>query len=119
MKILITGAAGTIGSVLLKCLSENHNVVGIDKIPSDNIVTLDIVNEHERLRELTENVDVVIHLAWDMKESGTALGVFAEEFGRSDTGGLHHFIRHSTDRSLRMMGASRDFVAARVCDEIF
>lgn len=44
MKILITGASGTIGSVLLKCLSKKHDVVGVDKIPSNNVVTLDIGN---------------------------------------------------------------------------
>lgn len=75
MKILITGASGTIGSVLLKCLSKKHDVVGVDKIPSNNVVTLDIVNERKRLRELLKNVDAVIHLAWDVKEAGSALGI--------------------------------------------
>lgn len=46
-----------------------------------------------------------------------SIQTIAEEFGRGDTDGLHHFIRYSTDRSSRMMGASRDFVAARVRGE--
>ena len=79
MKILITGASGTIGSVLLKCLSKKHDVVGIDKTPSDSVVTLDIVNERERLQELLKGVDVVIHLAWDVKEAGTVLGMSVVE----------------------------------------
>src|SRR3989344_9051123 len=73
MKILITGASGTIGNVLMKYLSEKHEVTGIDKVSSKNVITLDIANEQERLRELLKNVDVVIHLAWDVKEAGTAL----------------------------------------------
>ena len=73
MKILITGASGTIGSVLMKYLSEKHEVTGIDKVSSKNVITLDIANEQERLRELLKNVDVVIHLAWDVKEAGTSL----------------------------------------------
>jgi len=47
MKILITGASGTIGKVLIKCLSEKHQTIGIDKIPSDNVLTLDVANERE------------------------------------------------------------------------
>lgn len=74
MKIFITGASGIIGGVLLKCLSEKYNIVGVDKIPSDDTVTLDIMNKKEQLRELLKGVDVVIHLAWDVKEAGTALG---------------------------------------------
>lgn len=79
MKILITGASGTIGSVLLKCLSKKHNVVGVDKIYSNDVVVLDIVNERERLRELFNGVDVVIHLAWDVKEAGSSLDVSVPE----------------------------------------
>jgi nucleoside-diphosphate-sugar epimerase len=79
MKILITGASGTIGIVLLKCLSEKHNVIGVDKILSRNVMTLDIVNERERLRNLLKDIDVVIHLAWDVKEAGTALNVSVTE----------------------------------------
>ncbi|MFA5987177.1 MAG: NAD(P)-dependent oxidoreductase [Candidatus Paceibacterota bacterium] len=79
MKILITGASGTIGSVLLKCLSGKHAVIGVDKIPSSNVMTLDIVNEQEQLRDLLKGVDVVIHLAWDVKEAGTALNVSVAE----------------------------------------
>jgi len=58
----------------MKCLSEKHNVVGIDKKPSAGTITLDIVNEQNKLRELLQKIDVVIHLAWDSEEAGTALG---------------------------------------------
>ena len=79
MKILITGASGTIGSVLMKCLSEKHHVIGIDKVSSKNVMTLDIANEQERLYELLKDIDAVIHLAWDIKEAGTALDVAITE----------------------------------------
>jgi len=79
MKILITGASGTIGKVLMKCLSEKHEVFGIDKIPSDNIVVLDISKEAEQLREKLKDIDVVIHLAWDVKEAGTSLNASIPE----------------------------------------
>lgn len=79
MKILINGASGTIGGVLLKCLSKKHDVVGIDKVPSKDVITLDIVNGREQLRDLLKDVDVVIHLAWDVREAGTALDVSVAE----------------------------------------
>jgi len=79
MKILITGASGTIGSVLMKYLSEKHEVTGIDKVSSENVLILDITNEQQRLRELLKNIDVVIHLAWDVKEAGTALDTSVAE----------------------------------------
>ena len=75
MKILITGASGIIGSVLMKCLSEKHDVIGVDKNSSNEVISLDIVKEQERLRDLLKGVDVIIHLAWDIKEAGTALSV--------------------------------------------
>lgn len=73
MKILITGASGTIGKVLMKCLAKKHNVVGIDKIPTDSVVPLDIAKESEKLREKLKGIDVVLHLAWDVREAGTSL----------------------------------------------
>lgn len=79
MKILITGASGTIGKVLVKCLVEKHEVVGVDKIPSDNVVTLDIAKERERLRENLKDIDAVIHLAWDVSEAGTSLNASIPE----------------------------------------
>lgn len=79
MKILITGASGTIGGVLMKCLSKAHDVVGIDKITSKDVITLDIVNEQEKLRDLLKGVNAVIHLAWDIREAGTALDVSVPE----------------------------------------
>lgn len=79
MKILITGASGTIGNILLKCLSKKYDVVGIDKVPAKDVITLDIVNEREKLRDLLKGVDAVIHLAWNVKEAGTALDVSVPE----------------------------------------
>jgi nucleoside-diphosphate-sugar epimerase len=73
MKILITGASGTIGKVLMKCLAEKHECIGIDKIPSQDVTVVDIANEQSQVLNLLKNVDVVIHLAWDVRETGTLL----------------------------------------------
>ena len=43
-----------------------------------------------------------------------SIKTITEEFGRGDTDGLHHFMRHSTKSSSQMMDASQNFVAAQV-----
>ena len=79
MKILITGASGTIGKVLMKCLAEKNECIGIDKIPSQTVTVVDIANEQSRVLNLLKNVDVVIHLAWDVREAGTQLNLTSPE----------------------------------------
>jgi uronate dehydrogenase len=79
MKIFITGASGTIGKVLMKCLTEKHDVLGIDKVPSEDVKVVDIVNEQSRVYDLLEGADVVIHLAWDVREAGTLLNTSIPE----------------------------------------
>lgn len=75
-KLLITGAAGTIGSVVFKGLQQvdRYDVVGAD-IHADEkqgIVQMDIGDE-DRLAELTKGIDTVIHFAW-IKDDGDFLG---------------------------------------------
>lgn len=63
----------------MKCLTKKHDVLGVDKISSGNVVTLDITKEPERLRERLKGVDIVIHLAWDAREGGTSLNASISE----------------------------------------
>ncbi len=79
MRILITGAAGTIGKVLMQCLSERHKVIGIDRKESKNVTTLDILKDQEKIKSLVNNGDVIIHLAWDVREGGTPFHPIPEE----------------------------------------
>ncbi|ANY76774.1 NAD-dependent epimerase [Paenibacillus ihbetae] len=75
-RVLITGAAGTIGSAIFKGLQQDHryDVVGAD-IQADEmqgIIQMDIGDE-ARLVELTQGIDTVIHFAW-IKDEGDFLG---------------------------------------------
>ncbi|MGC6589780.1 NAD(P)-dependent oxidoreductase [Paenibacillus sp. FSL W7-1279] len=75
-KLLITGAAGTIGNVIYNGLLKDnrYEVVGAD-IQADEklgIVQMDIGDE-TRLTELTQGVDTVLHFAW-IKDKGDFLG---------------------------------------------
>lgn len=77
MKILITGAAGFIGSNLTEALLERgHTVVGLDNLSQGFLLNLKNVQNHRRFRfvegdirdeklvlRLTRGCDVVVHLA--------------------------------------------------------
>ncbi|KZE72922.1 NAD-dependent epimerase [Paenibacillus jamilae] len=75
-KILITGAAGTIGKVLYGGLKAEgkYEIIAADmkKDEEAGIVEMDI-QDVVRLAELTRGVDTVLHFAW-IKDEGDFLG---------------------------------------------
>ncbi|SFS69631.1 NAD(P)-dependent oxidoreductase [Paenibacillus sp. 453mf] len=70
-KILITGAAGRIGSCLAQGLqaTEAYDIIAADLNANDaqGIKPLDVTNA-EQLLALTEGVDTVLHIAWAKDE---------------------------------------------------
>jgi len=65
MKILITGAAGMLGSALCPALiKKNHEIVATDLAPNDGIEFLDI-RDFKKVEETIERIepDIVMHLA--------------------------------------------------------
>ena len=79
MRVIITGAAGKIGQILISCLSNQYNVVGIDRKEGKNVVALDILTSQEKISQLIQEGDIIIHLAWDVREAGTALSPILED----------------------------------------
>lgn len=68
-RVLITGAAGTIGTILEKYLKE-YELTLIDKNPiQSNLIQIDVAREYEKLKKISKNHDVIIHLAWDEREN--------------------------------------------------
>tara|TARA_R110002124_G_scaffold266688_2_gene433621 strand:+ start:175 stop:2640 length:2466 start_codon:yes stop_codon:yes gene_type:complete len=68
--VIITGAAGSLGSALTTQLSENYKVVGLDRNESEGIVGFDLADGasvdaalDEIRREHGEHIAAVIHLA--------------------------------------------------------
>lgn len=79
-KLLITGAAGVIGNAIYKGLQEDdrYDIVAADIHPDEEqgIVQMDISDE-ERLAELTQGIDTVLHFAW-IKDEDDFLGKVLE-----------------------------------------
>jgi len=69
MKIVITGAAGIIGSVLMKYLPEKHDVVGIDKKAAPGVLELDLLKSPGKFKQIIRGTKAIIHLAWDTREN--------------------------------------------------
>ena len=82
MRIIITGSAGTIGSVLMRGLKERHELLGIDcgletelRAGDGQFVQLDLASEASTFDALIKKTmpDAVIHLAWNVCEGGSGL----------------------------------------------
>lgn len=69
-KIIITGAAGRIGTILLDGLKEKYSLTLLDKkkLNFKNTVKIDIAKNYNRLIKIFKNHQIVIHLAWDNRE---------------------------------------------------
>lgn len=73
--ILITGASGTVASAAARHLkTEGHNVIGISRTVEDDdrytkTERLDLLDTDDlnRLEEMLDEVDAVIHLAWNLE----------------------------------------------------
>lgn len=79
MKIIITGASGIIGKVLMNCFLKKQDVIGIDRKEGESVIVLDILTSIEKIKPLVNEGDIIIHLAWDIRESGTTFNPILEE----------------------------------------
>jgi uronate dehydrogenase len=69
-KIIITGAAGRIGTILRNGLEGKYSLTFLDKkkLNCKNAIKIDIAKEFDRLIKIFKKNQVVIHLAWNNKE---------------------------------------------------
>lgn len=69
-KVVITGHKGSIGRILFSGLNPLYDVIGLDSKPGDldNEHVCNILHDTKKLAMYFEGADIVIHLAWDMRE---------------------------------------------------
>ena len=63
MRILITGAAGRVGRATYIRLATDHELVGLDRIPSSTTDIVASIDDVDQLRQALRGVDVLIHIA--------------------------------------------------------
>lgn len=70
MKVLITGAQGVIASIIIEVLSDRYDFLQVDVKDgaSSECIKLDVAEEYDRLKFVSNGVEAIIHLAWDFTE---------------------------------------------------
>lgn len=65
MRILMTGAAGAIGSTLIKGMKDRHEIRGLDCVPVPDLedVIVGNITDFDTMLAATRGMDAVIHLA--------------------------------------------------------
>ena len=64
MKVLITGAAGVIGKILLRGLRDRHELRGFDCEPMPELADAMVgdINDFDQVKSATEGMEAIIHL---------------------------------------------------------
>jgi uronate dehydrogenase len=102
VEVLVTGAAGRIGRVLVAGLAEcGHVVRGLDQVAADGasdarFVVADLATDDAALDEATAGVDAVVHLAAIAAETDLATAL-----------GSHVGLAHRVLESMRRHGVGR------------
>ena len=63
MRILVTGAAGLIGSGIAARLATNHDVIGLDLNPGANVQVVGDCHDMAQWRHRAGSVDAIVHVA--------------------------------------------------------
>ena len=77
MKVLLTGAAGYIGSTVARELEKKNDVRGVDMRPISELNDSRVVdlNSYDAVYEALAGIDTVAHLAWPLSKSAeSAIG---------------------------------------------
>ena len=83
MRTLITGAAGAVGSTLVKGMKDRHSLRGLDRLPMPDLEDAIVgdVADFDALLEATRDMDAVIHLTgtdseWDGVQQTNIIGTY-------------------------------------------
>ncbi len=114
-KVLITGASGLIGGLVLDGLSDKYDFSGLSRRPVDGIPHLAAsITDAEAIKPAFEGIDTVLHLAagtsgttesWDLQMSLTAQGTL-NVFRAAQEAGVKRVVFMSAGST--MMGWQRD-----------
>jgi nucleoside-diphosphate-sugar epimerase len=63
MEVLVTGAAGTVGSALREHLPDEHDITGLDHVDGEGVDVVADLRDRDAVREAVAGHDAVVHLA--------------------------------------------------------
>lgn len=65
MRVLITGAAGQVGTTIARALGDRHELFGLDRVPMNHLekATIGDVADFDLTRDVSQGMDAIIHLA--------------------------------------------------------
>ena len=85
MRVLVTGAAGSVGQCVVQGLQENHSVRGHDRVPTphvDDHLVSDL-NDFTAVERAVEGMDAIVHLGglpggddWDALLQSNFVGTY-------------------------------------------
>jgi len=114
MKILVTGAAGFIGSNLVRYLIQetDHAVVAVDKLTyAGNLQSLDDLQEHERFRFVRADIcdDEAIRSIIDSHQPDSVMHLAAESHVDRSIDGPEAFIQTNIVGTYRLLHLCREY----------
>ncbi len=63
MRILITGSAGHLGEALIRTLKSDHEVIGLDIVPSPFTTVVGTITDRATVERCMDGVEAVLHTA--------------------------------------------------------
>ena len=104
MRVLVTGAAGYIGRIVARDLSQDHQVRGADMRPMPDLPDHRVIdlNAYDAIYDALAGVDAIAHLAWPMRPYEGYAPTDHSEMG-AGVRGLYHLLHAALEHGIKRL----------------